>query len=316
MASQQVGHAGVTIVIPTRNRSALVGRAIESALAHRPTVSEVIVVDDGSSDATARVLAAYGADITVMTGRGEGVSKARNFGLSRATAAWVTFLDDDDVLSDDWSEVQPWLGDPHVGLICGAAEIRTSKSNEVVMPRDLGPHFNGIVGGALAGSWLARTSIVRRAGGYAAELRHSENVELFLRLAQELGAEQLTAASFSATLVRISGDSHGLIRGSADHRARVEAVRFFVAHHEETLLRHPVGYAALLRTGAVSAARIADRPQARAWFATAARIGDQRWRDLARLAATCSRWTSRRAWLPDDAQREAPMKQASDASST
>src|SRR5262249_50795705 len=83
----------LTIVIPTRNYASYVGQAIKSALAqgYRPT--EVIVVDDGSTDETPRVLQAFESAIRVLRLDGRGVSAARNAGLAEARGEYVLFLD-------------------------------------------------------------------------------------------------------------------------------------------------------------------------------------------------------------------------------
>lgn len=88
----------VSVVIPTRDRAAFVGRAVASALAQEGVALEVIVVDDGSVDDTAAVLAAL-ADPRLRLlahDRGRGVSAARNTGLAAARGAYLALLDSDD----------------------------------------------------------------------------------------------------------------------------------------------------------------------------------------------------------------------------
>lgn len=89
----------LSVVIPTRNRAHLVCEAIESALGQRPGRVEVIVVDDGSTDDTANVLArAFGSRINLLSlpDRG-GAGAARNAGARLATGKLLGFLDDDDL---------------------------------------------------------------------------------------------------------------------------------------------------------------------------------------------------------------------------
>ena len=86
-----------SIVIPCFNRAQLVGRAIESALAQGPDC-EVIVVDDGSTDGSAEVIASFPEVRTISTAN-SGVSAARNLGVSQAKAANIKFLDSDDTLT-------------------------------------------------------------------------------------------------------------------------------------------------------------------------------------------------------------------------
>lgn len=93
-----------SVVIPTYNRADLVGRAIESALGQSLPASEVIVVDDGSTDATAQVLAAFGERIRVVRQANRGCSAARNHGVATSTAEWIAFLDSDDSWAQDHLE--------------------------------------------------------------------------------------------------------------------------------------------------------------------------------------------------------------------
>ena len=89
----------LSVVIPTRNRAHLVGEAIESALNQRPGQVEAIVVDDGSTDDTAKVLAEnFGSRIRLLRmPERRGAGAARNAGLRVACGELVAFLDDDDL---------------------------------------------------------------------------------------------------------------------------------------------------------------------------------------------------------------------------
>jgi glycosyltransferase involved in cell wall biosynthesis len=91
--------ARVSIVIPTYNRAGLVSRAIESALASGGVDVEVIVADDGSTDETPAVLAAFGRRISVCRQANRGQASARNAGFRQARGAFVAFLDSDDRLA-------------------------------------------------------------------------------------------------------------------------------------------------------------------------------------------------------------------------
>src|SRR5262245_16337295 len=91
----------ISVVLPTANRAALLRLAL-GALARQSvarSVFEVIVVDDGSSDATSEVARAFQDRMAlryVHQPQG-GISRAKNRALRVATAPIVLFLDDDDV---------------------------------------------------------------------------------------------------------------------------------------------------------------------------------------------------------------------------
>ncbi len=87
----------VSVVIPTYNREQTIARALRSVLAQNFSDYEVIVVDDGSTDATATVLDEFAETIKVLQQpKNQGVSSARNRGIHAATGEWLAFLDSDD----------------------------------------------------------------------------------------------------------------------------------------------------------------------------------------------------------------------------
>jgi glycosyltransferase involved in cell wall biosynthesis len=119
------------VVIPAYNRAALVGRAIESALAQRRRPEQIIVVDDGSTDDTAAVAGAFGADVDVVRQDHAGVGAARNAGVARARTDLVAFLDSDDF----WFEDHLARIDAAVSATDGGAALYFS---DMLLPRDLG----------------------------------------------------------------------------------------------------------------------------------------------------------------------------------
>lgn len=89
--------AGVSVVIPCYNGKDAVAASIESALA-QDSCSEVIVVDDGSTDGTLAVLQNFGSRIRWVTGPNRGANAARNRGLGMAGGDFIQFLDADNIL--------------------------------------------------------------------------------------------------------------------------------------------------------------------------------------------------------------------------
>ncbi|HXZ87162.1 MAG TPA: glycosyltransferase [Candidatus Binataceae bacterium] len=86
-----------SIVIPVYNGERTIARALDSAMAQRcDGECEVIVVDDGSSDATPQILETYGARLRVLTQENRGPAAARNAGAALARGEYLAFLDADD----------------------------------------------------------------------------------------------------------------------------------------------------------------------------------------------------------------------------
>lgn len=96
----------VSAVIPTYNRLAYVRRALRSVLRQPRQVDEVILVDDGSTDGTARaVRSEFGSAVTVLEQSNGGVSKARLAGVTHARGEWIAFLDSDDEWAPNRTEL-------------------------------------------------------------------------------------------------------------------------------------------------------------------------------------------------------------------
>ncbi len=88
----------VSVVIPTYNRAGWVIQAVDSVLAQTFRDFELLVVDDGSADATLEALASRRHRLVYLkTRRNRGVAAARNLGAAAARGQWLAFLDSDDL---------------------------------------------------------------------------------------------------------------------------------------------------------------------------------------------------------------------------
>jgi glycosyltransferase involved in cell wall biosynthesis len=85
----------VSVAIPAYNEAARIGKAIASIRAQQEPPAEIIVVDDGSQDATSEIARALGA--RVLRQANAGVGAARNYAIREATSPWIAFCDADDL---------------------------------------------------------------------------------------------------------------------------------------------------------------------------------------------------------------------------
>lgn len=102
----------VSVIIPAYNMEQYISSTIWSVLSSSRYSLEIIVVNDGSTDATLLQLAQYdNPQIKIVTTKNQGVSSARNVGLEYASGEYVFFLDGDDLLVDDVFEQMIKLAD-------------------------------------------------------------------------------------------------------------------------------------------------------------------------------------------------------------
>ncbi|MBC7751428.1 MAG: glycosyltransferase family 2 protein [Candidatus Saccharibacteria bacterium] len=99
------GLPSVTLIIPTFNRADLISETLKYAFSQTVRFSEIIVIDDGSTDDTAAILKQYGAELRVIRTTNQGVQAARNRGVREATTEYVVFCDSDDLLLSNYVEV-------------------------------------------------------------------------------------------------------------------------------------------------------------------------------------------------------------------
>ena len=114
----------VTVIIPTYNRVRYLREAIDSVLSQDFRDFELIVVDDGSTDATSDLMDAYSSRLRYIFQEHHGVSAARNTGIAHARGSLVAFLDSDDLwLPKKLSAQVDFFRKNRDALICQTEEI-------------------------------------------------------------------------------------------------------------------------------------------------------------------------------------------------
>lgn len=188
----------VDVVIPVRNGARFVKPCLDSVLAQTLPPNRAIVVDDGSTDDTPRVLAGYSAQwpkLDFIRSEPHGVSHARNLALQASLAPFVAFLDIDDVWKPQKLQKQMKLfaaSGPDVGFVhCGCYyidELGKSTDEPGLSPHKRGDIFLDLLTGyAFAGSAsgvVARRDLVMAVGGFDERLFHGEDTDLWLKLAK------------------------------------------------------------------------------------------------------------------------------------
>ena len=185
-----------SVVVPTFNREKLVGATIDSVLAQTLTDYELIVVDDGSTDATSEVLQSYGTRIKVIRQANQGPEVARDRGIAMAAGEYVALLDSDDLLwpraLETYERIIRACDSP--ALILGATSYFLE--GQTLIPNDDGTSAIEVfqyrdylakdVSAALNGSnVLVKKSVVERAGGLrqsTPETFHMDLLDTILRI--------------------------------------------------------------------------------------------------------------------------------------
>jgi glycosyltransferase involved in cell wall biosynthesis len=184
----------VSVVLPTHNRAALLGRAVRSVLGQSHARLELIVVDDSSTDDTAAVLEAIEDDrMQVLSlDHNRGAAGARNAGIRWATGDLIAFQDSDDEWLPHKLELQIQLlqrSAPAVGAIGGRYTVAVGpKPLRMVAPHLESGH--GYESDLLDGRtmvtplWLVRRTLLDELDGFDESMACLEDWDLLLRISQ------------------------------------------------------------------------------------------------------------------------------------
>jgi glycosyltransferase involved in cell wall biosynthesis len=114
----------VSVILPTYNRSGLITASIETLLNQSYPIAEIVVVDDGSSDNTAEVVAKFGTSVRYIRRENGGKNAAINTGLRQVRGDLVWIMDDDDLAPVDALErlVSPFITEPSTAISYGALQ--------------------------------------------------------------------------------------------------------------------------------------------------------------------------------------------------
>jgi glycosyltransferase involved in cell wall biosynthesis len=171
----------VSVIMPAYNAAAYVGRAIESALAQTHPPLEILVVDDGSTDHTADVVASYEPAVRLVCKPNGGPASARNLGAKLARGRWLGLLDADDWWQPNKLSVQlECATNSKIGLIHCLPDHRTETVPNRILFDDLWKK-NWIINSSV----LIRRDVFDLLGGFdeAKELISVEDYNFWLRVA-------------------------------------------------------------------------------------------------------------------------------------
>jgi glycosyltransferase involved in cell wall biosynthesis len=217
----------VSVIIPTHNRAWAIREAIDSVLAQNYTDSELIVVDDGSTDNTYQILLEYGNRITVIWQPNQGVSAARNRGIKEASGKFIAFLDSDDRwLPEKLTHQVDFFKSHPAALICQTEEIwirngvRVNPKNRHKKPS--GSIFEPSLHLCLVSpsAVMMKREIFDRVGLFDETLPACEDYDLWLRIACRYPVYLIDAQ----LIIKTGGHSDQLSRMPALDQYRIQSL--------------------------------------------------------------------------------------------
>ncbi len=192
----------ISVVIPCFNAEAYVAAALESvqgqALPDGVTL-EVILVDDGSTDASVERAWAVAPNLRVLSQPNLGISAARNAGVHAAQGEWVAFLDADDLWPANSLALRSRLLETTASLAAVAGGIEQFVSDDVPAADRAGIVVPaGVIVGRLAGALLVRATVFDQVGDFSPAYRMGETIDWVARI-EDAG---LAIGAVEATVLR------------------------------------------------------------------------------------------------------------------
>ncbi len=182
----------VSIIIPCFNAETFIGEAIQSALDQTHSDVEVIVVDDGSTDDSLRVIQSFGDRVRWEAGPNRGAGAARNRGIALARGEFIQFLDADDLLLPQKIERQlPMVLNGAADVVfCEGDTLSPQTREEEARFRYPEPDGDDVLyllrkAGICTPAPLHRKRNLLAVGGFREELPNSQEYDLHLRMACE-----------------------------------------------------------------------------------------------------------------------------------
>jgi glycosyltransferase involved in cell wall biosynthesis len=186
----------VSVVIPSFNQAAYLSQALDSLLQQTYANWEAVVVNDGSTDNTVEILEAYqkrDSRIRGFTKSNGGITSALNYGIHHARGEFFCWLSSDDLFYPEKIELQVRSFEhlsPDYALIYGNFDILHEEDHRI----EVLPHSRPLVPGAeFAEAFkfdfidgctiMVRMDVLREIGGFNPYYRHSQDMELWIRIA-------------------------------------------------------------------------------------------------------------------------------------
>ncbi|MDZ8188211.1 MAG: glycosyltransferase family 2 protein [Nostoc sp. ChiSLP02] len=183
----------ISVIIPCHNSAQWLPETLTS-LQQQENITEVILVDDASTDESVKVANLYSSTlpIRVISSLDRGVSAARNTGLSCARGEWIQFLDADDILMPGKLSRHLQIGISYqADVVYGSWQAYQEMEKGIFVPQDVTiPDYSGdlivrLLGAdnfCQIGAILFRRQAILKVGGFRVDMHCIEDVNLYLRL--------------------------------------------------------------------------------------------------------------------------------------
>lgn len=226
----------ISIITPAFNRASFLKRMIKSVLRQSFQQWELIILDDGSTDNTEKVVRSFDDPrISYLYFKHTGAGDKRNEGIRRAKSPYITFLDSDDEALPNWLEKINRKILKNFSLIsCGYERIRL-KSKDVILPQEMGDLHIKI--NFKSGTLCIQKKMLQEVGGFDPQLESGLNTDFILRILPYILTNKLSYIHIDEPLVRVHEHSKNRIRNN--NQVVLSGTLALLEKHKSWFLRNP-----------------------------------------------------------------------------
>lgn len=275
----------ISIITPTYNRRDLLPTTIKSILAQTFTDWELIIMDDGSTDDTEKVIQPYLKDSRIRYYKKENTGQPHtlNVGFTHTRGEFITFLDSDDEAYPDWLATAHRNIKGDTGIVCVGAIRKFVDGTELKESVYDYKFYNDTYKVKFTcGSLFIRSSVFKAIGGYDAELKANIQTDLGYRILERLKIDGLKVVGLNEYLVQINIHNGPRIRTNWE-KTRTGGIQYYQKHLKYLKENDPHVLSGICSSIAYSSYKSKKRTEAICYLAKAIWYNPSRLTNYARL---------------------------------
>lgn len=211
-----MNNTSISVIIPAYNNRDFILQAVSSVLNQTIKASEIIVVDDGSSDNTSDLIKSkFKNQVILLKQKNQGISAARNLGIKKSTGEYIAFLDADDIWLEDKLEMQlqALKKHPEVSIVFTQAQNRLNNEMQFEESSNLA---YPIVPGFIPSCCFLKREVIEKTGLFDQSVKLGEFAEWYGRAIDQ--GYKVYMVKKLLVLRRIHDHNHSLVNLSNQYK--------------------------------------------------------------------------------------------------